>query len=182
MTQNTEKPRNDAVRAFIGSLILVGGIVIVSVLATGGGWERMGSMVQGMSLHAPDFGLIAQRPLPLQIHLYAAVAAFVVGLYQLIGPKGKTPHRLLGWLWVVLILITAISSFFLTGLNGDAYSFIHLLSGWTVVVAPMLVYAARTHNIKRHRNIAMGLFMGGLVVAGLFAFIPGRLLWQVFFG
>jgi uncharacterized membrane protein len=27
-----------------------------------------------------------------------------------------------------------------------------------------------------------GLFVGGMGVAGLFAFLPGRLLWYVFFG
>jgi uncharacterized membrane protein len=27
-----------------------------------------------------------------------------------------------------------------------------------------------------------GMFVGGLLLAGLFAFIPGRLLWTVFLG
>ena len=27
-----------------------------------------------------------------------------------------------------------------------------------------------------------GLFLGGLIVAGLLAFIPGRLMWRLFFG
>jgi uncharacterized membrane protein len=26
-----------------------------------------------------------------------------------------------------------------------------------------------------------GMFMGGLVIAGLFSFLPGRLMWHLFF-
>jgi uncharacterized membrane protein len=27
-----------------------------------------------------------------------------------------------------------------------------------------------------------GLFVGGLLIAGAFAFLPGRLMWQIVFG
>jgi uncharacterized membrane protein len=38
----------------------------------------------------------------IQIHAFAAIAAFVVGAIQLSAPKGTIPHRLVGWLWAVL--------------------------------------------------------------------------------
>src|SRR6266404_6487799 len=33
----------------------------------------------------------------IQIHAFAAIAAFVVGAVQLSTPKGTIPHRLVGW-------------------------------------------------------------------------------------
>lgn len=33
-----------------------------------------------------------------------------------------------------------------------------------------------------HRRMMTGLFIGGLVIAGALTFLPGRLMWQVFFG
>ncbi|MDC7682635.1 DUF2306 domain-containing protein [Asticcacaulis sp. BYS171W] len=169
-------------RSFMAAMLLTVGVVGIAVWMTGGDLSHIGEIIAQSRLHPPHFDLIAQSSLATQIHLSAACSAFLIGLYQLMGPKGHTPHRVLGYIWLCLMLTAAISSFWLKGLNHGAYSFIHILSGWTVVVTPMILYAARTKNIKRHRDMATGLFMGGLVVAGLFAFIPGRLLWRVFFG
>ena len=36
--------------------------------------------------------------------------------------------------WVLLMGTVAGSSLFLTGLNGTHYSYIHLLSGWTLII------------------------------------------------
>jgi uncharacterized membrane protein len=46
----------------------------------------------------------------IQIHAFAAIAAFVIGAVQLSAPKGTIPHRLVGWLWAVSMLTVAISS------------------------------------------------------------------------
>jgi uncharacterized membrane protein len=78
--------------------------------------------------------------------------------------------------------ITAISSLFMTGLNGDAYSLIHLLSGWTVVALPIAIYAIRSSNLAMHRRMMSGLFYGGLLVAAAFAFIPGRFMFEFLLG
>ncbi|BBF81081.1 DUF2306 domain-containing protein [Asticcacaulis excentricus] len=182
--QTTSKPRSaySFIWKFISALILTGGLILISALASGGDFSAFARVVEGAHLHAPNLRAIAESSLATQIHLSTAMTAFVIGLYQLLGPKGRTPHRLLGYIWLALMLTAAISSFWLRGLNHGMFSFIHILSGWTVVVAPMILYAARTKNIKRHRTMATSLFMGGLVVAGLFAFMPGRLLWHVFFG
>ena len=43
------------------------------------------------------------------------------------------------------------------------------------------VFMARRHNVRAHSRMMTGVFVGGLIVAGLFAFMPGRLLFSVFF-
>ena len=48
--------------------------------------------------------------------------------------------------------------------------------------AQKAVYAARRHRVAAHRRAMTGMFVGGLIVAGAFTFLPGRLMWAIFFG
>ena len=162
------------------ALILMGAPVLAYLTADGG---RIGRM--GFALRAPDFGPLAAAPTAIQIHVAAALTALAIGMVLLAGVKGSRLHRTLGWTWVLAMGTTAISSFFIHQLNpgGPAgLSLIHLLSGWTVVGLPMAVHAARRHRVQAHRRAMTGMFVGGLIVAGLFTFLPGRLMWAVFFG
>ena len=117
----------------------------------------------------------------IKAHVGGAIAAFGIGAVLLAGVKGTGVHRMLGYAWVAAMAVTAISSFFIVGLNGNSYSLIHGLSAWTVIALPMGVAAARRRDIKAHRKAMTGMFTGGLIVAGLFSFLPGRLLWVTFF-
>jgi len=129
-----------------------------------------------------DMTPFLESKLPLQIHVVSAVTTFMIGALLLSGlPKGTSTHRRLGWLWVITMLSTAISSFFMTGLSGHSYSVIHGLSAWTVIILPFAVVAARRHNVKKHSKEMRSMFLGGMVIAGLFSFLPGRMMWQMFF-
>lgn len=128
-----------------------------------------------------DLTPLLQSPPVLQAHVVGATLAFAIGCVLLAGVKGRAMHRTLGYVWVAAMAVTAISSFFLKGLNADSFSVIHALSAWTMIVLPMGLAAARRKNIARHRKEMTGLFVGGLLVAGLFSFLPGRLMWHLFF-
>lgn len=132
--------------------------------------------------HAPDWGLLLDQAPILQIHIAAAVTALTIGVVLLVGAKGNRAHRTLGWTWAAAMAIVAISSLFIREINDGAFSWIHLLTGWTIVILPMGLYAARRHEVARHRSRMVGLFVGGLIVAGLFTFFPGRLMWRIFLG
>lgn len=156
------------------------GVPLVAYLAADGGRVAL----LGFNLRAPDFSLLAAAPTAIQIHVAAALTALAVGIVLLAGIKGTRLHRALGWTWVLAMGTTAVSSFFIHEINpgGPAgLSLIHLLSGWTMVGLPMAVYAARRHRVQTHRRAMTGMFVGGLIVAGLFTFLPGRLMWAVFF-
>ncbi len=126
-----------------------------------------------------DLSPLLDVPPVLQAHIAGALLSFAIGTVLLLGVKGRTFHRVLGYTWIATMSVTTVSSFFL--MSGDTYSFIHLLSGWTVIVLPMGLAAARRRNIARHRKEMTGLFMGAMVIAGLFSFLPGRLMWHLFF-
>lgn len=132
--------------------------------------------------HVPNLSLLAEQPPVIQAHVAAALTALLIGTVLLLGGKGNRLHRTLGWIWVVAMATVAISSFFIREINPGGFSFIHLISGWTVIALPMAVFAARRHKVRMHRRAMTGLFVGGLLIAGLFTFTPGRLMWQIVFG
>jgi len=118
----------------------------------------------------------------LKVHVVSAVSTFIIGAVLLSGlPKGTKIHKRLGWTWSAFMASTAISSFFLVGLNGGHFSWIHGLSAWTIIILPFALVAARQHNVKSHAKHMRGMFLGGMIIAGLFTFLPGRMMWHMFF-
>jgi len=119
----------------------------------------------------------------IQVHAFAAMSAFALGVVQLAAPKGTLPHRTLGWIWVTLMLIVSISAFFIHQLRiWGEWSPIHLLAIFTLIMLPVGVLAAHRHAVERHRRTMIGLFLGALVIAGLFTLVPGRIMHAVVFG
>ena len=120
---------------------------------------------------------------PIAIHLVAALYAIVVGGLQLVLPKGTQPHRYLGRSWMIAMLITALSSFWIKSFMPLWFSFgpIHILSVWVIICVIISTLAARQRRIKQHKYYAIGAYIG-LVGAGLGTLAPGRYLNQILFG
>ncbi len=126
---------------------------------------------------------LLQASTAIQIHAFAAITAFALGVVQLAAPKGTLPHRALGGIWIALMLVVCISSFFIHELRmWGQWSPIHLLSVYTLIVLPFAFLAAHRHDVVRHRRRMLGLFLGALVIAGLFTLWPGRIMHAVVFG
>lgn len=128
---------------------------------------------------------LLNAPLVVQLHAFAAMAALLLGIVQLAARKGTLPHRTLGWIWVVLLLTISMSSFWIHGHSWRlwrTWSPIHLLSILTPLLLLMGVLAARGHDVKRHKITMVSIFIGALVIAGLFTFVPGRVMHKVMFG
>jgi uncharacterized membrane protein len=133
-------------------------------------------------LHWPDLALLARQQPVILVHLTAALTALGIGAGLMWGPKGAPLHRGFGWVWVIAMMTTALSSFFIHQINPHGFSPIHALSAYVSIGVPMGVAFARRHNVRAHRRMMTGTFLFGLIVAGAFTFVPGRLMWQVFFG
>jgi uncharacterized membrane protein len=108
------------------------------------------------------------------IHLGAALTALVLGIGVFLRRKSGFAHRMLGRAWVVLMLVTAISTYWIRS-NGS-FSWIHGLSIFSLAALAWAVYFAVSGNIRRHQKVMQGLFFGALVVAGAFTLLPQRLL------
>ncbi len=166
------------------AVIAVGVTVAVTWLAMG---DRAGLFLSHMAQlnwtpHLPDFSLLARASLAIQIHVAAVTLALVIGGVLLTGLKGDTKHRIMGWTWVIAMAAAAISSLFIHSIRPGHFSFLHLFAGWTLVALPFGVAMARKHKVRIHGRTMTGLFVGGLVIAGITAFLPGRLMWAVLFG
>jgi uncharacterized membrane protein len=119
----------------------------------------------------------------IPVHAFAAMAAFGLGVVQLAAPKGTLPHRTLGWIWVGLMLSVAVSSFWIHQIRlVGPWSPIHLLSIFVLITVPLAVWRAHQHEVADHRRIMISVFCGGLVIAGLFTLLPGRIMHAVVFG
>ena len=162
------------VERLVRILVVVGGLTAaLAVIVVFGGHAR---------LHWPNFALLAAAPKIVLVHVSGAVTALAIGTGLMFGPKGTTIHRAFGWTWILAMMTTAVSSFFIHGINPNGFSLIHVLSAYVSIGVPMGVAFARRHNIRAHRRMMTGVFLGGLIIAGAFTFAPGRLMWQVFFG
>ena len=126
---------------------------------------------------------LTSAPLAIQLHAYAALAAFALGVVQLARVKGTVSHRALGYAWVGLMLVVALSSFWIHDLRvWGPWSPIHLLSILTLAMLPLGLSYARRHSVRGHKLTMLGLFAGALVIAGIFTLAPGRIMFQVVFG
>ena len=112
-------------------------------------------------------------------HTIAATSALVVGCILLFKRKGTFSHRTLGWVWVVLMAFVALVSF---GIKRESFSWIHGLSVFTLVMLLVGIRLARTHNAGQHGKVMKGIYVGALLVTGLFTLLPSRLIGHTLFG
>jgi uncharacterized membrane protein len=129
---------------------------------------------------APAAGGNYQTPSwAVAIHLATVLPALLLAPVVFARRKGDSAHRMLGSVWMVLMVATATASFWIRGESG-AFSGIHLFSVGTLIAVPMAVWRARARDIRAHRQIMISLYVG-LIVAGLFALAPdriaGRFVW-----
>jgi uncharacterized membrane protein len=72
--------------------------------------------------------MIAGRAIALPVHLVGALIALPLGAFVLWRPKGTPAHKALGRMWVAVMMVVAISSYWLRTLSGG-FSFIHFAVG-----------------------------------------------------
>jgi len=157
-------------------------VAVIVGLSLKGAWASLFAIAQSARLHAPDMALWNALSPAIKIHLLTALAALVLGAVLMTVRKGRTFHRVAGWVWVSLVSVTAGATLFITSLNHGKWSILHLFTGWVLLVLPLAVMWAKRHNVARHRRTMMGLFYGGFAINLFIALIPGRTLWMMFLG
>src|SRR5690349_20331121 len=95
----------------------------------------------------------------IPVHAFAAMAAFLLGAVQLAARKGTLPHRTLGWVWVALMALGAVSSLWIHEIRlVRPFSPIHLLSIWGPMMLVVAVVAAARDNVRRRKITMRWLF------------------------
>jgi uncharacterized membrane protein len=117
----------------------------------------------------------------IAVHVVAAILALALGTFVLLARKGTPAHRLAGRAWALAMAVTAAGSFLIDAqvLPVDTplgrFGPIHLLSALVLWQLVRAIVAIRGGDVVRHRKAMTGAFRG-LVIAGLFALVPGRTL------
>ncbi len=127
-------------------------------------------------------------PLEIQIHWITVTIAFVLGIIIFSMKKGTLFHKTLGWGYVILMLITSAAAFFIRNVpeNESAglvtgFSWIHLFIPLTVFGLSGALIAIRKGNVRNHRSAMISTFVGAILIAGFFTFLPGRRMHAFFF-
>lgn len=135
----------------------------------------------------------------IAVHMTAAIAAVVLGPLALWARRGHAArqthsqrprlHRAIGYAWVTLMLVTAISAIFIRDFklpNIAGYTPVHLL---VPIVFGSLFLAFRAllrGNVSTHRRVMVWLYVSACLVAGAFTLLPSRylggLVWHQWLG
>jgi uncharacterized membrane protein len=130
-----------------------------------------------------DWTPLGNSSIALRIHLATIIPSFFLGTWLLFASrKGSRLHRGLGFLYLSLMTITATAAIFIRDLNHGNFSFFHLfipLTYWGVFGA---LWNVRRRDINGHKRAMLGLYIGGILVAGALTFSPGRMMHRIFLG
>lgn len=128
---------------------------------------------------APDVSFYAK--LPIIIHVAAVLPTVPLGAWLLLARKGTTAHRLLGKVWTVLMVVTALSAVFIK--TSGSFSWIHLFVPLTLHAAWKVVATARAGDLRAHKRHLVRTYLTALMIPGIAAFlVPGRLMHVLLFG
>lgn len=119
----------------------------------------------------------------IQIHAWVAIFSLFLGALVLWRRKGTSSHRWYGRVWLIAMLATAGTSFFIHELRTwGIWSAIHILSLITLVLMIRAYVAIRQRKIKRHADLIKSTYYNALLLATFFTFMPGRIMHEVVFG
>ena len=115
---------------------------------------------------------LIQAPLSVQAHVAAVMAAFVCGVWLILfSRKGSPSHRMVGGLFMILMVAGALISLFIHRRMPDSPVFglspTHLLVIFVLFCVWRAYDGVRRGNILQHRYWATGMFGGALVINGL---------------
>src|ERR1700760_1893430 len=114
---------------------------------------------------------LLNAPLAVRIHVATVVPAFFIGTWLIFfSRKGRTIHRALGYVYLTLMTITAITTLFIHQLMPNSPFFglspIHLLIPVTLYAVIGALRSAKAHDIAGHKRAMLILYLSGLLLAG----------------
>jgi len=125
----------------------------------------------------------------IAVHLTAAVSALVLGPVVLWARRGRTQrprlHRALGYAWVTLMVMTAVSALFIRDFklpNIGGYTPVHLLVPLVFFGLTRAFWKLTKGDIRSHRISMQVTYISACIVAGGFTLLPSRHLGQILWG
>ena len=129
-----------------------------------------------------NLDIFFDAPLVIIIHSLFAFVALSLGIAMFLRKKGTKSHKMIGRMFALFMAVVAISAIFIRNINDGSFSFVHVFVIVTFTALFQTFYHIRKGNIAKHKSAVKGLFFGALLIPGALSFLPGRLMWSVFFG
>lgn len=121
----------------------------------------------------------------MYFHLVTVLPCVVMGAALFFMTKGTPLHKGMGKVYMILMIITAIITLFMPAKVGpqflNHFGFIHSFSLLALYSAPKAYFAIRRGDVRSHKFSMIGLYVGGIVIAGSFTLVPGRYLHDLLF-
>lgn len=96
----------------------------------------------------------------LVFHLVTIFPVLILGPF-ILSSQGKGSHKFLGRIWVVLMVLSCLSTFGIK-YNGE-YSWLHGLSLFTLYSVVSAFMAIRKADLKKHKRAMTGAYTGALI-------------------
>jgi len=117
----------------------------------------------------------------IQIHIISAILALCIGLIAFLNQKGTPFHIRLGKTWLGLMIVGSLTGLFIHEIRTwGLFSPIHMFSFVVPISLTLAIYYARKGRIADHKRTMTSVFVGSNLIAGGFAFLPGRLSHDIF--
>lgn len=127
-----------------------------------------------------DLTPLLNAPPAVKIHFATVVPAALLGAVQLARPKGTPSHKVLGYTFMGLMIVTAIAAFFVRSINGG-FTLIHLFIPLTFFGVTNGLWQIKRGNVRGHQRTMISLYIGAIAIAGILTFLPGRIMHGIFF-
>lgn len=106
-------------------------------------------------------------------HAVAALTAILLGPVQILRPRRDRAHRFLGRTWVLVMVTTCVTSFFI---RPDGFTWLHGLAIFTLGSVTMALVGIRRGNVGTHRRNMIGSYVGTLAAFAFATLVPTRLI------
>lgn len=123
-------------------------------------------------------------PFVIQLHATSAAFAVLVGPFAILRQRRDRLHKLLGYLWVLAMACVSVTGLMIPSFDLAIighFGPIHLFVVLTAVSLFMGMRAIFLGDITAHRAWLSGLYWQGLMLAGAFNFLPGRMVNRALF-
>lgn len=130
---------------------------------------------------AMNFDALNSIPPMIQLHAISALSALALGPFVIFRKKRDRLHKYSGYVWMLAMLQTALTSFWITEITPGSFSPVHLLSVLTIATIIYSIYAAAKGDIETHKWSLHNLYFFGTAGAFTVNFLPQRTIPAIFF-
>lgn len=106
-------------------------------------------------------------------HAMAALTAILLGPVQILRPRRDRAHRYLGRTWVLAMVTTCVTSFFI---RPDGFTWLHGLAIFTLASVTLALVGIRRGRVDIHRRNMIGSYLGTLAAFAFATLVPTRLI------